>query len=342
MTTQNHTISQGYKDSPLGVIPQEWEVKRLEEVSVIKGGYAFDSSRFKDCGKYQVVKMSNLYEGLLDLERSKSFIDEINAAEFEYILKPNDILITLTGTIGKRDYGYTFQISRKKNLLLNQRVAKIQAKNIDDSFLYFYTKTLPFLNGFFLCSRGGTGNQSNVSTIDVGKLRIVYPPLPEQQKIAEILSVWDRAIEVQMQLITSLQTRKHALMQQLLTGKKRLKGFSGEWCKYPYEKLLKTIKRPIVWDDNELYNLISVRRRSGGIFFRDELYGHQIKVKDLRSVEEGDFLFSKMQIVHGASALVTKDYVGAKVSGSYISVVVKDGKLLNIDFLNYFSQQKYF
>jgi type I restriction enzyme S subunit len=60
-------------------------------------------------------------------------------------------------------------------------------------------------------------------------LDIILPPLPEQQKIAEILSVWDNAIDLQTQLIASLQTRKCALMQQLLTGKKRLKGFSEKW-----------------------------------------------------------------------------------------------------------------
>lgn len=339
---RSKNIPQGYKDTPLGVIPQEWEVKRLEDISTIKGGYAFDSSKFKDCGQYQIVKMSNLYEGLLDLERSKSFIDEISAAEFEYLLKPNDILITLTGTIGKRDYGYTFQILNQKNLLLNQRVAKIQAKQINDSFLYFYTKTLPFLNGFFLCSRGGTGNQSNVSTIDVGKLTIIYPPLQEQQKIAEILTCWDTAIEKHTQLIEKLEARKRGLMQQLLTGKKRLKGFEEKWKKYQYCDILKSIQRNMSWNDGELYELISVKRRSGGLFLRESLYGHQIKTKKLRPTFEGDFLISKMQIVHGASGLTTKEFHNKKISDSYIAVIPRDKNILNIDYLNLASQMPYF
>jgi type I restriction enzyme S subunit len=111
---------------------------------------------------------------------------------------------------------------------------------------------------------------------------------------------------------------------------------------YTFEKLLKVVKRPVKWDDNELYKLISVRRRSGGIFFREALYGHQIKVKDLRDAEIGDFLFSKMQIVHGASALVTKEFEGAKISGSYIATVAKDSKLLNMEFFNWYSQLPYF
>ena len=61
--------------------------------------------------------------------------------------------------------------------------------------------------------------------------KILLPPLPEQQKIAEVLSTWDKAIEKQSQLVEKLELRKKGLMQQLLTGKKRLPGFSGEWKK---------------------------------------------------------------------------------------------------------------
>ena len=68
------------------------------------------------------------------------------------------------------------------------------------------------------------------------KLKIAVPPFPEQKKIAQILSTWDKAITTTEQLLTNSQQQKKALMQQLLTGKKRLRdkngvGFSGEWKK---------------------------------------------------------------------------------------------------------------
>ena len=69
-----------------------------------------------------------------------------------------------------------------------------------------------------------TLNRNNVHGV-----KCVFPPLPEQKKIAQILSTWDKAITTTEQLLANSQQQKKALMQQLLTGKKRLKGFGGEW-----------------------------------------------------------------------------------------------------------------
>jgi type I restriction enzyme S subunit len=122
-------------------------------------------------------------------------------------------------------------------------------------------------------------------------------------------------------------------MQRLLTG-------AG--TTYSYGQVLKVVKRPVQWDDEMLYDLISVRRRSGGLFHRDSLFGHQIKTKNLRTANEGDFLISKMQIVHGASGLTTREFDGMKVSGSYISVVSAAPDILDIEYLNLISKTSKF
>ncbi|MCP9319112.1 restriction endonuclease subunit S [Acetobacter persici] len=72
-----------------------------------------------------------------------------------------------------------------------------------------------------------TLNRNNVLCLNCS-----FPPLPEQKKIAAILSTWDRAIEETEKLLANSQQQKKALMQQLLTGKKRLPGFTGEWKKH--------------------------------------------------------------------------------------------------------------
>jgi len=131
-------------------------------------------------------------------------------------------------------------------------------------------------------------------------------------------------------------------MQQLLTGKTRFKEFKGKERKeYRLGDLLKEVKRPLEFDDDAEYDLISVRRRSGGLFLREKLSGHQIKTKDMSVVRTGDFLISKMQVLHGASGLTTEQFDGKNISGSYIALVAKDPDRLSIQFFDYLSRTPY-
>ncbi|MCF6204906.1 MAG: restriction endonuclease subunit S [Methylococcaceae bacterium] len=81
---------------------------------------------------------------------------------------------------------------------------------------------------FSFLTRQGAG-RFKLNKAALAKLPVLIPPHPEQKKIAKILSTWDKAITTTEQLIANSQQQKKALMQQLLTGKKRLAGFSGEW-----------------------------------------------------------------------------------------------------------------
>jgi type I restriction enzyme S subunit len=329
----------GYKHSKLGWIPVEWEVVRLGDFIDVIGGYAFKSHKFIDNGRFQVVKMANLYNGTFDLNRSQSFLSTIEENEREYILLDGDIIMSLTGTVGKDDYGNSVLLNHPDNLLLNQRVCRLRSdKSFEQPFLYYLTKSSRFRQQFFFSSRGGTGNQANVGIKDVQSIKIPLPPLPEQQRIANLLTTWDRAITTTQALIKHLEARKRGLMQRLLTGEMRLPGFEGHWKEHSYKSLLKEVKRPVEWNDDDLYELISVRRRSGGLFHRNSLLGKEIKTKDLRTARIGDFLISKMQVVHGASGLVTPEFDSMKISGSYLSLVARNPEILNIDFLNWVSK----
>ena len=88
--------------------------------------------------------------------------------------------------------------------------------------------------------------------------------------------------------------------------------------------------------------MLSVRRRSGGLFERESLYGRDIKTKNLRPVCEGDFLISKMQIVHGASGLTTREFHDMKISGSYIALIVRKESELDINYFNWYSKMPKF
>lgn len=177
------------------------------------------------------------------------------------------------------------------------------------------------------------------------KLKIAVPPYTEQKKIAQILSTWDKAIITTEQLLTNSQQQKKALMQQLLTGKKRLLDkngvrFSGEWKDVEIGSVLKEVKRPVDWDDDAEYKLLSVKRRSEGVVLREALKGSDILTKKMNVAHSGDFLISKMQIVHGAAGLVPDEFDGFHISNSYISLIPIDESKLDVHFFAWFSKQK--
>mgnify|MGYP001104136355 CR=1 FL=1 len=213
-----------FKDSPLGKIPEKWEIVKVKDIGKIEGGYAFKSDSFLLNGKYQVIKIGNLYKGILDLKKNLAYLNTLNEQEKKYTLKHLEILITLTGTIGKKDYGYTVILRHPKKVIFNQRVARIRVINTQNNpiFIFYQTKMEFFLNQFFDNSKGGTGNQTNVSVYDLKKIKILCPPLPEQQRIAGVLSQIDETIEKEQNYKEKLKRLKQGIMEDLLTGKVRV------------------------------------------------------------------------------------------------------------------------
>jgi type I restriction enzyme S subunit len=320
-------------------IPSDWDVKELKDIGKWFGG-GTPSKEIKNYwsdGTIPWASSQDIKENNLNETTYKITEEALHNSASKLVPSDSLLMVTRSGILQ-----HTFPVAKTLfPVAINQDIkALILKEGFDVNFVQNY---LLFKNKDILDACGKVG--TTVESIEYTWLQayiIPIPPLPEQRAIAQVLGTADAAIHSTEKLIAQKELRKKWLMQQLLTGKKRLKGFDGEWKEYSFDKLLKVVKRPVKWDDNELYKLISVKRRSGGIFFREALYGHQIKVKDLRDTEAGDFLFSKMQIVHGASALVTKEFEGAKISGSYIAAVAKDPKILNMEFFNWYSQLPYF
>ena len=128
------------------------------------------------------------------------------------------------GTLGKMSI---FNLEENR-YLQNYRVGKFEPneKSIKNYIYYLLSSTYVQKR---IEDNVNEAAQPNFGKQDFDKIKIPLPPLPEQKKIADCLSTWDVAIEKQSALINALTQRKKALMQQLLTGKKRLPGFSGEW-----------------------------------------------------------------------------------------------------------------
>ncbi|MCF7837652.1 MAG: restriction endonuclease subunit S [Candidatus Marinimicrobia bacterium] len=122
---------------------------------------------------------------------------------------------------------------------------------------------------------------------------IPLPPLPEQQKIADILSTWDDAIEQTRDLIQAKKKQKKAIMQQLLTGKRRLPGFAGEWEANQLSSLVTRIKETA--DDPSQYFVLSITAGTGFVSQADK-FSRVIAGKHIENyilLRRGEFSYNK-------------------------------------------------
>ena len=216
------------------MVPKGWTLGTLNDLADTIMGYAFRSEDFVPTG-IPLLRMGNLYQNSLDLNRNPVYLPDSFKVDYKkFLVKPGDLVMSMTGTMGKRDYGFTVEIpSNTQYSLLNQRVLKIVPKNNSSSGYILNLLRSELILSVLYSFPGGT-KQANLSAKQVQELPVLIPPLAEQKKIAEILSIWDKAKKVTEKLLTNSQQQKKALMQQLLTGRKRLRDengvrFSGEW-----------------------------------------------------------------------------------------------------------------
>ncbi len=193
----------------------EWEGGLISDLATTVMGNAFRSTDFVESGT-QVVRIGNLYQGELQLDRAPVCLSNTQAEEnSKFGVHPLDLLMSMTGTVGKRDYGFVIQVPPDcKPLLLNQRVMKLAPTvKCDPGFLLQLLKSDRLLDSIYSVP-GGT-KQANLSAQHIKDLSIFYPPKSEQQRIALCLSRLDTLITAATQELETLKTHKKGLMQQL-------------------------------------------------------------------------------------------------------------------------------
>ncbi|MFZ5943204.1 MAG: restriction endonuclease subunit S [Bacillota bacterium] len=212
-----------FKESIIGLIPEDWNESFLSDYCEIQGGYAFESKDYCEDG-IQLIRIGSLFNNELNLDRDPVFLPyEFKNIYPNYVVKPDDILISMTGTIGKRDYGFAVKIpSMNKEFMLNQRVGKFIIKEgIDRDYLFYVLHSDYYLTTLY--TRAGGTKQANLTSQQILQIKVAVPEIEEQKAIADILNVKDDIIEKEYAYLNKLKLLKQGLMQDLLTGKVRVK-----------------------------------------------------------------------------------------------------------------------
>ena len=219
----------GYKSTEVGVIPEDWNQTTIRDIATKVGSGVTPtggSKRYKEYGR-PFVRSQNVGWGSLLLD-DLAFIDEETHDGFPATeLKRGDILLNITGaSIGRTALADEMLVGGN----VNQHVCIIRSDTNKAVPKFVNLLLLSVLGQCQIDSFQAGGNRQGLNFSQINSIKILLPSTKtEQEAIAEALSDADALIESLEQLLVKKRQLKHGAMQELLTGKKRLPGFSGEW-----------------------------------------------------------------------------------------------------------------
>lgn len=194
----------------------------------------------------------------------------------------------------------------------------------DPKYVWYFLQSLR-LERFDEATSIPTLNRNNVH-----RRKTVFPPLAEQQKIVEVLSTWDQAIEKTVELIANSRTHKNAISRNLLTGKTRLSGFSGEWST---KRIIEISDRVSRRNDGEPHPILTISSHSGFVR-QDEKYSRFMAGKSLENyilLQRGEFAYNKgnSKTYEFGCVFALEQYERALVPHVYVCFALKGEQCAN-------------
>lgn len=288
-------VPEGYQRTFLGIASKSWDKSRIDKICRLSSGSTPRRDAVENfAGDILWVTSGELKRRTIEDTREKISETAVVNSHLE-IYDPGTVVIAIYGLEAAGIRG-TVSIIGKQCTISQACMAFTEFKGIDNEFFYYWYLN----NGQVIGLRYAQGTkQQNLSTDIVGSFPICFPSQGEQQKIAAILTTQDRVIELKEKRLAEKQRQKKYLMQQLLTGKKRLPGFSEEWKKVKIGSFIKEIdERSTV---NNQYEILSVTKN--GMVFQSSHFNKQIASENnvgYKVVRRGNLAFSTMNLWMGS------------------------------------------
>lgn len=339
-----------YKDSPLGKIPWDWEVKLFGEVFEYINTPSFSRENLtteKTKNEIYYIHYGDIHatynSEILDfeLENRVPFLkDEFYRENFSY-LKDGDLVIA-DASEDYKGIGSSIEIRniRDKKVIggLHTLVARDNSSLTINGFRTYIFRN-PYVHNEI--KRIATGiSVYGISKSNLASLKLPLPTLPEQTRIAELLDTWDKAISNLQSTIEQVELRNKGLMQELLTGRRRLKGFLGKWKEV---KMKDVFERVVRKNSENNTNVVTISAQRG--FVRQTDFFNKNIASEITDnyflVEKGEFCYNK-SYSNGYPWGATKrlnDYEKAVVTTLYICFKIKNEKKNSGDYFEqYFNQ----
>jgi type I restriction enzyme S subunit len=264
-------------------IPSDWELKEFVDIALFVNGKAYKQEELLAEGKYKVLRVGNLFS------KGEWYYSDLELEENKYV-NDGDLMYAWSASFGPQ-----FWIGEKT--IYHYHIWKVIPNNqVMKQYLFF---ALDFDTIKIFSSKQG-GTMFHVTKGDMEKRKLKLPPFPEQTAIAKLLSTWDYAITKTQSLIAQKEQRKKWLMQNLLTGKKRLKGFEEKWKEIHIRDVSKEIS--IKNKDDKQLTVLSCTKYDG-LVPSLEYFGRKIFADDVSTykvVPKNHFAYATNHIEEGS------------------------------------------
>jgi type I restriction enzyme S subunit len=320
-----------YKNSKFGLIPSNWEVKALGDIGKIISGLTYSPINIHQDGVL-VLRSSNVQNRKIKL--GDNVFVNVNKDDYNQV-EENDLLICVRN--GSRSLiGKNALIKKEHEGLAFGAFMSIFRGN-DNNYLYQLFDT-DFYNKEIHRNLGATINSINGGNLK--KFKFPFPPKEERDRITQILSQWDEEIETIQNLIEKLKLRKKGLMQELLSGKKRLPGFTDEWSEEPLGKFIRYTPRPKEKPKNH-YLALGLRSHGKGIFHKENFDPNSIAMDTLYEVKENDLVVNITFAWEHAIAIANSKDEGGLVSHRFPTYTFLENQSEPIFFRYYVLQKRF-
>ena len=318
------------------MVPNGWSTKPLADIVKEKISYGIVQAGPHVPDGIPYIKSSDV-RGTINPDTLQRTSQEIHFKYRRSSVHPGDIVFSLRGNIGES----AIVPASLPEANLTQGTARISV-SVEHSnlFHYYQLASEKILNRVNALSKGSTFKE--ISLEELRKVKVLCAPLPEQKKIAQILSTWDKAITTTEQLLANSQQQKKALTQQLLTGKKRLLDkngvrFSGEW---KISKLSELFERVTTKNNGQSTNVVTISGQHGLIrqedFFKKTVASETLDGYFL--LKQGQFAYNK-SYSHGYPMGAIKRlnrYPDGVVTTLYICFELSDSGRADSDFWEHY------
>lgn len=308
------TIKSKKVKTPIGVLPYDWKVEKLGKFIKIYSGESPSKIKFKGEGiPYYKVDDLNQFDKYMG--KSKLIAD---SHSIKKTVPKNSLIFPKRGAA---------ILTNKVRILTQESYfdtnimgVEVKEDEINLEFLYYYIVK----RGLYKIADTSTIPQLNNKHIE--PLLFPKPELKEQKKISEVLSTWDKAIELKEKLIEQKKQQKKGLMQKLLTGEVRLPGFNDKWIKVEFGKVLKFLKKEPVKNPQDYY-LLTVKLHLKGVDATDKKPNVTTNGRPYYLREPNELLIGRQNFHNGGIGIVPEDMKNYVASNAISSVGAIKGNL---------------